>query len=82
VNDRAICPNAAFADKEIQERVPETETIRTLRLSLNLLGDGFVEAVADQTLLIFPGNSANRHTEKSADRFCMSPSWKRPGRWV
>src|SRR3989442_607993 len=38
VNDRAICPNAAFADKEIQERVPQTETIRTLRLSLNLLG--------------------------------------------
>src|ERR1700693_5685000 len=50
VNDRAICPNAAFPDKEIQERVPETETIRTFRLSLNLLGDGFVEAVADQTL--------------------------------
>src|SRR6266436_9081764 len=25
VNDRAICPNAAFPDKEIQERVPETE---------------------------------------------------------
>src|SRR5258706_10866231 len=51
VNDRAICPNAAFPDKEIQERVPETETIRTLRLSLNLLGDGFVEALADQTLV-------------------------------
>ena len=51
VNDRAICPNAAFPDKEIQERVPPTETIRTLRLSLNLLGDGFVEAVADQTLI-------------------------------
>jgi CxxC motif-containing protein (DUF1111 family) len=51
VNDRAICPNAAFPDKEIQERVPETETIRTFRLSLNLLGDGFVEAVADQTLI-------------------------------
>src|ERR1700758_3965473 len=51
VNDRAICPNAAFPDKEIQERVPETETIRTLRLSLNLLGDGFVEAVADQTFI-------------------------------
>ena len=27
VNDRAICPNAAFPDKEIQERVPKTETI-------------------------------------------------------
>jgi CxxC motif-containing protein (DUF1111 family) len=51
VNDRAICPNAAFPDKEIQERVPETETIRTFRLSLNLLGDGFVEAIADQTLV-------------------------------
>jgi CxxC motif-containing protein (DUF1111 family) len=51
VNDRAICPNAAFPDKEIQERVPETETIRAFRLSLNLLGDGFVEAVADQTLI-------------------------------
>ena len=36
VNDRAICPNGAFPDKEIQERVPETETIRTLRLSLQL----------------------------------------------
>src|ERR1700730_243544 len=32
VNDRAICPNAAFPNNEIQERVPETETIRTFRL--------------------------------------------------
>src|SRR5437879_4113421 len=51
VNDRAICPNAAFPDKEIQERVPETETIRTFRLSLSILGDRFVEAIADQTLV-------------------------------
>jgi len=51
VNDRAICPNAAFPDSEIQERVPETETIRTTRASLNLLGDGLVEAIADETLL-------------------------------
>src|ERR1700694_5190585 len=51
VNDRAICPSAAFPDNEIQERVPETENIRTFRLSLSLLGDGFVEAIADQTLL-------------------------------
>src|SRR6266496_3355973 len=28
VNDRAICPNATFPDSEIQERVPDTETIR------------------------------------------------------
>jgi CxxC motif-containing protein (DUF1111 family) len=51
VNDRAICPNAAFPDSEIQERVPDTEIIRTFRLSLNLLGDGLVEAVDDQTLI-------------------------------
>ncbi len=51
VNDRAICPNAAFPDSEIQERVPDTEIIRTFRLSLNLLGDGLVEAVDDETLL-------------------------------
>lgn len=51
VNDRAICPSAAFPDTEIQERVPDSETIRTTRISLNVLGDGFVEAVADQTLI-------------------------------
>jgi len=44
INDRAICPQA-------QERVPEGEPIRTSRLSLNLLGDGLVEAVADKTIL-------------------------------
>jgi CxxC motif-containing protein (DUF1111 family) len=44
VNDRAICP-------EIQERVPDTETIRTTRLVTNTLGDGYVEAIPDATLL-------------------------------
>jgi CxxC motif-containing protein (DUF1111 family) len=50
VNDRAVCPNGAFPDEEIQERVPDTEDVRTLRTSLNLFGDGFVEALSDQTL--------------------------------
>ena len=44
INDRAICP-------QIQERVPETETIRTTRLATNTLGDGYVEAIPDETLL-------------------------------
>jgi hypothetical protein len=48
VNDRAACPNAVFPGNEIHERVPETESINTLRISLSALGDGFVEAVADQ----------------------------------
>jgi CxxC motif-containing protein (DUF1111 family) len=51
VNDRAICPNATFATTEIQESVPATESIRTTRVALGLLGDGFVEAVADQTFI-------------------------------
>ncbi|HUL42300.1 MAG TPA: di-heme oxidoredictase family protein [Burkholderiales bacterium] len=51
VNDRAICPNESFPTTEIHERVPQSENIRTTRISLNLLGDGFVEAVADKTLI-------------------------------
>src|SRR5215467_8356283 len=66
VNDRAICPSAAFPDTEIQERVPPTETIRTLRLSLNVLGDGFVEAVADQTFI----NLAEQQCKSSHGKIC------------
>jgi CxxC motif-containing protein (DUF1111 family) len=44
VNDRAICEQA-------QEHLPDTENVRTLRAVLNTLGDGFVEAVDDNTLL-------------------------------
>jgi len=51
VNQRAICPNAASPTTDIQERVPDSENIRTFRTSVNLLGDGFVEAVDDSTLI-------------------------------
>jgi CxxC motif-containing protein (DUF1111 family) len=44
VNDRAICP-------QIQERVLATETVRSTRLVTSLLGDGYVEAISDETLL-------------------------------
>ena len=43
INDRAI-------DASIQERVPGGEEVRTFRTSLNTLGDGFVECIADETL--------------------------------
>jgi len=66
VNDRAICPNAAFPTDEIQERVPSSESIRTLRLSVSLLGDGFVEAVADQTLI----DGAERQCRASSGKIC------------
>ena len=51
INDRAICPNAANPDIQLQEHIPDAEKIRTNRTSLNVLGDGFVEALADQTLI-------------------------------
>src|SRR6202007_2017749 len=51
VNDRAICPSGAFPDSEIQERVPDSETVRTTRISLRLFGDGFGEALPEQTVM-------------------------------
>jgi CxxC motif-containing protein (DUF1111 family) len=44
INDRAVLPEA-------QEHIPLTENIRALRAALNTLGDGFVEAIDDSTLL-------------------------------
>ena len=79
VNDRAICPNAAFPDKEIQERVPETETIRTFRLSVNLLGDGFVEAVADQTLVDLSKQQCKSSHEKICGQILYVPIVEAPG---
>ena len=79
VNDRAICPNAAFPNEEIQERVPETETIRTLRLSLNLLGDGFVEAVADQTLVDLAEQQCRSSHRKICGQTFQVPIVEAPG---
>ena len=44
INQFAICPQA-------QETVPSTETIRAIRMTPSALGDGFVEAIDDQTLI-------------------------------
>jgi CxxC motif-containing protein (DUF1111 family) len=44
INDRAI-------DASLQERVLGSSEVRTFRTSLNVLGDGFVEAIADSTLV-------------------------------
>ena len=44
INQRAICAEAA-------EHVPASEYVRTLRMSLSTLGDGFVEAVPDEELI-------------------------------
>lgn len=51
VDDRAICPQA-------HEQLPDSENIRALRAVLNTLGDGFVEAIDDNTLLTIAANQA------------------------
>ena len=79
VNDRAICPNATHPDKEIQEHVPETETIRTFRLSLSLLGDGFVEAVADQTLVDLSKQQCKSSHGKICGQILYVPIVEAPG---
>jgi CxxC motif-containing protein (DUF1111 family) len=79
VNDRAICPNGAFPNNEIQERAPETETIRTFRLSLSLLGDGFVEAVADQTLVDLADQQCKSSHRKICGQILRVPIVEAPG---
>jgi CxxC motif-containing protein (DUF1111 family) len=79
VNDRAVCPSAAFPKGEIQERVPDTETIRTLRLSLNLLGDGFVEAVTDHTLIDLAQQQCKSSHRKICGQILEVPIVEAPG---
>jgi CxxC motif-containing protein (DUF1111 family) len=79
VNDRAICPNAAFPDVEIQERVPDSETVRTTRVSLNLLGDGFVEAVSDRTLIDLARNQCKSTHGKVCGLVIYVPIVEVPG---
>jgi CxxC motif-containing protein (DUF1111 family) len=79
VNDRAICPNAAFPNTEIQEHVPETETIRTTRMSVGLLGDGFVEAVADQTLVELARKQCKEKHHKICGQVLYVPIVEAPG---
>jgi CxxC motif-containing protein (DUF1111 family) len=44
INDRAIEPS-------LQERVLGSSEVRSFRTSLNTLGDGFIEAIADSTIV-------------------------------
>ncbi|MGA7317207.1 MAG: di-heme oxidoredictase family protein [Silvibacterium sp.] len=72
VNDRAIGPQA-------QEHIPAAENIRTLRAALNTLGDGFVEAIDDSTLIAI----AERQPELSEGRVhgevVQAPIFEAPG---
>ena len=79
INDRALIPQA-------QEHVPVTEDVRTLRAALYTLGDGFVEAIDDSTLLAIAENqpevSAGRiHGEAIQVPVLEAPGQTRVGRF-
>jgi len=72
INDRAICPKA-------QELVPDTEDVRTLRLAVNLLGDGFVEAIDDSALLNIAQQQPALSGGKIAGEAIQVPILEAPG---
>jgi CxxC motif-containing protein (DUF1111 family) len=79
VNDRSICPNGAFPSTEIQEHVPDSENIRTKRISLGVLGDGFVEAVADGTLVELARKQCKESHRKICGQAIYVPIVEAPG---
>jgi CxxC motif-containing protein (DUF1111 family) len=72
VNDRAIGPQA-------QEHIPATENIRTLRAALNTLGDGFVEAIDDQTLITISEQQAELSEGRIHGEVVQAPIFEAPG---
>jgi CxxC motif-containing protein (DUF1111 family) len=79
VNDRAICPNAASPKTDIQERVPDTETVRALHMSLSLLGDGYIEAVPDAALLAISKDQCRKTNGKICGQALRVPIVEAPG---
>jgi CxxC motif-containing protein (DUF1111 family) len=72
VNDRAISPQA-------QEHVPDTENIRTRRGVLNTLGDGFVEAISDDTLMAIAENQSTHDDGEIHGEAIQVPILEAPG---
>src|SRR5579871_5084759 len=72
VNDRAIGPEA-------QEHIPASENIRTLRAALNTLGDGFVEAIDDGTLIAIAEKQPELTDGKVHGEVVQAPIFEAPG---
>ncbi len=72
MHDRAI-------DASLQEVVTPEENIRTFRTSLNVLGDGFVEAIADETLMEIARNQPRQSGGAIAGQVIQVPVLEAPG---
>jgi CxxC motif-containing protein (DUF1111 family) len=72
INDRAV-------DASIQERVPGGEDVVTLRMSMNTLGDGFVEAISDDDLINNANGQRARSNGQIAGQVIKVPVLEEPG---
>jgi CxxC motif-containing protein (DUF1111 family) len=72
VNDRATCEQAL-------EHLPATENVRALRAVLSTLGDGFVEAVDDNTLLAIARNQPAQSNGQIHGEVIEIPILEAPG---
>src|SRR6202790_1436434 len=72
INDRAVLPEA-------QEHIPVTEDIRALRAALNTLGDGFVEAIDDGTLLAIAASQPESTDGRIHGEAIQVPIFESPG---
>src|ERR1700733_3761118 len=72
VNDRAI-------DPEAKDNKPAAENIRTLRAVLNTLGDGFVEAIDDSTLIAIAAQQPALSEGRIHGEVVQAPIFEAPG---
>jgi CxxC motif-containing protein (DUF1111 family) len=72
VNDRATCEQAV-------EHLPAEENVRALRAVLSTLGDGFVEAVDDNTLLAIARNQPAQSNGQIHGQAIQIPILEAPG---
>ena len=59
--------------------VPDREFIRTFRTSLNILGDGYVEAIADDTLVQIARSQSDKTRGRVSGRVIQVPLLEAPG---
>jgi CxxC motif-containing protein (DUF1111 family) len=72
INDRAVVPEA-------QEHISATENIRALRAALSTLGDGFVEAIDDATLIEISRSQPALSEGSIHGEFVQMPVLEAPG---
>jgi CxxC motif-containing protein (DUF1111 family) len=72
LNDLAI-------DPLVQERLPDSENLRALRVSLNTLGDGFIEAIDDEVIKAIASQQSTQTFGQIAGTVVQVPVAEAPG---